>query len=172
MTIKTYFIILLLFSFTSVLNAQSCATGKEKVQSIDKKIEKEILRLTNIERQKHGLKKLQMDNRLAYSARYHANDMAINDYFEHDSYYRDSNNSLKKVCGIFDRISAFANDDHTAENISAGRSTAKATVDSWMNSTGHRKNILNKDYTKLGVGYYSSDDSEYKTYYVQNFGGN
>ena len=171
MTIKTHLIILLLISFTSLLSAQNCATGNEKIKSIDAKIEKEVLRLTNIERQKHGLKKLQLDKKLAYLARYHAKDMAENNYFEHDSYYRNSNNRLKKTCEIFDRISAFVNYDHTAENISAGRSTAKATVDSWMKSSGHKKNILNKDYTKLGVGYYYSDESEYKTYWVQNFGG-
>ena len=171
MTIKTHLIILLLISFTSLLSAQNCATGNEKIKSIDPKMEKEVLRLTNIERQKQGLKKLQLDKRLAYSARYHAKGMAENNYFEHDSYYRNSNNRLKRICGTFERISAFANYGYKAENISAGRSTAKSTVDGWMNSPGHRKNILNKAYTKLGVGYYYSENSEYKTYWVQNFGG-
>jgi len=164
-------IISFLMLFVGAINAQSCATGKETVKSIDTKIEKEILRLTNIERQKHGLKKLQLDKKLSYSARYHAKDMAVNDYFEHDSYYRNSNGKLKRACDTFERISAFVDYNSKAENISAGRTGAKATVDGWMSSSGHRKNILNKNYTRLGVGYYYSEDAEYKTYYVQNFGG-
>lgn len=160
----------MLFPFS--LLAQNCATGKERVDSIEKSFEKEVLKFTNKERKKRGLKPFKWDEKLSYAARYHAKDMAVDDYFEHTSHDRNANGKLKEGCGTFDRIEAFVVNNYAAENISAGRTSPKAVVDSWMKSKGHRKNILNKDYTLLGIGYYYTEDSEYSHYWVQNFGGN
>ena len=55
------------------------------------------------------------------------------------------------------------------ENIAAGVSKAQEVVDMWMNSPGHRANILNSDYTELGVGYFYKSDSVYGSYWVQIF---
>ena len=66
--------------------------------------------------------------------------------------------------------SMFHNGQYTIdENIAAGNSTPEETVEQWMNSPGHRENILNKDYKELGVGYYYKSNSEYKYYWVQLF---
>lgn len=151
--------------------AQSCPKGDERVLSMNQDFEKEVLKLTNKERKSRGLKPLEMDEFLSYSARYHAKDMAEDDYFDHNSYDRGSDGNLNQVCETFDRIGAFADFGYMAENISAGRTIPKDVVDGWMKSPGHRKNILNKDFSKIGIGYYKTEDSEYHHYWVQNFGG-
>ncbi len=165
--------ILILFILISniYLFAQNCPTGNEKVKSINQDFEKEVLKLTNKERKKRGLKKLKWNETLAYSARYHAQDMAEENYFEHSSFDRNSNGKLKEVCGTFDRVEAFIVFNYLAENISAGQVTPEAVVKSWMKSPGHRKNILGKNFSELGVGFYQSNNSEYEYYWVQNFGG-
>lgn len=163
-------ILLILLLLTGNLQAQNCPTGEERIQSTDSSFEKEIVALSNKERKKHGLAPLKWDESLAYAARYHAQDMATKNYFEHDSYDR-SNGSLRKSCTIFERIEAFATYGYLAENISAGKTDPKEVVAGWMNSPGHRKNILNKNMTLLGVGYFEGDDSDYTYYWVQNFGG-
>lgn len=163
-------ILIILLVFTGALQAQNCPTGEERIESIDSSFEKEILELTNKERAKHGLQPLRWDESLSFAARYHAQDMATENYFEHDSYDR-KNGRLRKSCTIFNRIEAFANYGYLAENISAGKTDPADVVKGWMDSEGHRKNILNKDMTLLGVGYYEGDDSKYTSYWVQNFGG-
>lgn len=55
------------------------------------------------------------------------------------------------------------------ENIAAGYATVSETFEQWMNSTGHRANILREDYTELGVGYFYEPNSQYKHYWVQIF---
>jgi len=150
--------------------AQNCPSGQEHIKSIEMSWEEEILEYTNKERKKHGLKALEMRGDLVYAARYHAKDMAEENYFEHDSYDRKHGN-LVLSCSNFDRIAAFANYDYLAENISAGRISAQEVVKGWMKSKGHRKNILNSNLRYIGVGYYYHKDSEYKHYWVQNFGG-
>jgi uncharacterized protein YkwD len=154
-----------LFSFS-----QNCPTGEERIESIQNNFEKQVLLLTNVEREKRGLKPLEWDGTLAYAARYHAKDMAIDNYFDHDSYDR-KGKILRKSCSIFDRIEAFIEYPYLAENISAGRTGPEEVVKAWMKSTGHRKNILDKNMARMGVGYYYSEDSEYGHYWVQNFGG-
>ena len=57
------------------------------------------------------------------------------------------------------------------ENIAAGHGTAAETVEQWMNSQGHRENILNPNYRELGVGYAYEDYSTYHHYWVQLFRG-
>ena len=57
------------------------------------------------------------------------------------------------------------------ENIAAGNSSASATVEQWMNSQGHRENILNPNFRELGVGYAYEDYSTYHHYWVQLFRG-
>ncbi|MEM7179544.1 MAG: CAP domain-containing protein [Spirochaetota bacterium] len=149
-------------------NFKGCATGKENVASLNLRMEKEVLRLTNIERRKVGAPPLKWDNNLARAARYHAADMATENYFSHDSQDR-SGGRLKKSCATFKRIRAFSN-KAGAENIAAGSSTAKAVINQWMNSSGHRKNMLSKSYKTLGVGYYKKSGSKWGNYWVQNFG--
>ena len=56
------------------------------------------------------------------------------------------------------------------ENIAAGYMTPKEVVEGWMNSTGHRENILSPKFTEIGVGCYENKNLEYKAYWVQLFG--
>lgn len=125
--------------------------------------------MVNIEREKGGLSPLVWNNQLAYAARYHAMDMATDNYFDHDSHDLRGNN-LVMVCKTFDRITKFYTEGFScAENISAGKRTAAATVDGWMNSPGHKQNILNPSAKYLGIGYYQKQDSDYTHYCVQCF---
>ncbi len=144
-------------------------TGEEQVESSNEKFEQRVLELVNAERKKKRLKPLQMDENLQSAARYHAKDMAEEDYFDHDSYDR-KGKRLVKVCETFDRIEKFAPDfSASAENISAGDATAEEVMKSWMNSPGHKKNILNPKYTHIGIGYYKGTKG-YRHYWAQNFG--
>lgn len=167
---KAFAITLIILFSSTLIFAQNYPTGMERIESINSTFEKEVLRLTNKERKKKRLKPLKWDESLAFAARYHAYDMAMEDYFEHDSYDR-SNGRLRKSCRIFDRIEAFANYSYLAENISAGQLTPEDVLKAWMKSSGHKKNILKEEMTLLGVGYYENEDSEYGVYWVQNFGG-
>ncbi|MDM8569671.1 CAP domain-containing protein, partial [Thiotrichales bacterium HSG1] len=122
----------------------------------------ELLRLTNIERQNAGLSELTLSSQLGQAAQNHAEDMANNNYFSHTGLNASS---------AGDRISATGYSYSTwGENISAGRVTASDTIQGWMNSQGHRDNILNSNYSEIGFGYANSDDSDYQHYWVQVFG--
>ncbi len=70
-----------------------------------------------------------------------------------------------------DRVNATGyNYSYLGENIAAGGSTPTDTIKQWMNSQGHRENILNSNYTEIGFGYSHSNSSKYKHYWVQVFG--
>lgn len=62
-------------------------------------------------------------------------------------------------------------DGYVGENAAAGRTTAEEVMDGWMNSSGHRANILNANYTRLGVGHTYEEDSTYGHYWIQMFRG-
>ena len=78
-------------------------------------------------------------------ARYKSQDMADNRYFSHTSPTYGSPFQMIKAFGLSYRTAG--------ENIAMGYSTPQAVVDGWMNSSGHRANILNASYTQIGVGY-------------------
>ena len=165
-------IISVLLSFpVSAQPFTGCAAGNEKVRAQNENLEKEILRLLNQEREKRGLHKLVWDKKLTSSARYHAADMATDNYFEHASYDR-KRGSLVRVCGTFDRIEAFDKTSAVAhaENISAGRTSAQAIFDGWMKSDGHRLNMLSTAYRRIGIGYFRKKGSDWGSYCVQCLG--
>ncbi|WP_222930803.1 CAP domain-containing protein [Allochromatium palmeri] len=124
--------------------------------------ETETATLTNNERQMNGLHRLAWNDLLLASARGHSIDMATNGYFSHTGLDgRDSS----------DRISdAGYSWNYAAENIAAGQTTPIEVVDAWMNSPGHRANILNSVVCDLGVGYTYDAGSYYRHYWTQNFG--
>ena len=107
--------------------------------------EKEVINLVNDIRVKNGLKTLTYDWELSRVARFKSQDMKDNNYFSHNSPIYGSPFDMIKNFGISYRSAA--------ENIAKGQKTPKAVVDAWMNSSGHRANILNSSYTKIGVGY-------------------
>lgn len=124
--------------------------------------EAEVLRLVNVERDKAGCKPLKEDSTLVAVARAHSRDMAENNYFSHTGKDGRSPFDRMKDAGYSYRMAA--------ENIAAGQGTAKAVMDAWMNSSGHRANILNCGLTEIGVGRWKDSSSSYGIYWTQNFG--
>jgi len=108
-------------------------------------IEKAVLDLTNVERQKAGLQPLQTDAKLMNSARQKSTDMASKGYFSHTSPTYGSPFDQMKSNGITYKSAA--------ENIAMGQRTAEEVVKGWMESPGHRENILTPGFTHIGIGY-------------------
>lgn len=141
----------------------------ETAPIVNVEFERRVAELVNQERAAKGLPPLKLINALSAAARYHAADMGSDDYFQHDSQDR-SGGTLQRVCGTFDRISLWYSDwSAAAENIAAGYNSPEAAVAAWMNSEGHRGNILSPNYTEFGVGYYSGA-GKFGAYWVQDFG--
>ena len=107
--------------------------------------ETEVVRLVNVERAKYGLAALSADAELSRGARAKSQDMRDKGYFSHESPTYGSPFQMMKSFGISYRTAG--------ENIAYGYSTPAKVVEAWMNSEGHRANILNASYTRLGVGY-------------------
>ena len=124
-----------------------------------KAIEQEVIRLTNLERQKAGLSPLAHNWELSRVARYKSEDMSNKNYFSHTSPTYGSPFTMIKNFGI--SYSA------AGENIAMGQTTAQAVVQGWMNSSGHRANILSTNFNKIGVGYAKSSSG--KIYWTQMF---
>ncbi len=108
-------------------------------------IEAAVVELTNVERTKAGLQPLKTDAPLMASARTKSQDMKDKNYFSHTSPTYGSPFDQMKSLGISYKSAG--------ENIAKGQRTAEEVVTAWMNSEGHRANILNPDYTHIGVGY-------------------
>ncbi len=108
-------------------------------------VEQEILKLTNAERQKAGLAPLAIDENLMKSARAKSKDMAQNRYFSHTS---------PTYGSPFDQMATFGVKYRSAaENIAYGQRSAEEVVRAWMDSPGHRQNILTGNFTHIGIGY-------------------
>jgi uncharacterized YkwD family protein len=119
-------------------------------------IEKAVLDLTNVERQKAGLKPLQTDRNLMNSARQKSTDMASKNYFSHTSPTYGSPFDQMKSNGI--------SYTSAAENIAMGQRSAEEVVKGWMESPGHKENILTPGFTHIGIGYDSNGN-----YWTQQF---
>ena len=120
--------------------------------------EYEVIRLVNEIRVKYGLKTLSDNWELSRVARYKSQDMHDKNYFSHTSPTYGSPFQMMKSFGISYRAAG--------ENIAKGYRTPAAVVDGWMNSEGHRANILNSSFTQIGVGYVSNGN-----YWTQMFIG-
>ncbi|WP_017474547.1 CAP domain-containing protein [Bacillus licheniformis] len=120
--------------------------------------EKEVVELTNAERKKQGLKPLTLDEKLSKVARTKSQDMKDNNYFDHNSPTYGSPFDMMKKFGITYRTAG--------ENIAKGQKTPQEVVKAWMNSEGHRKNIMNPNFTHIGVGYVKDGN-----YWTQQFIG-
>ena len=122
-----------------------------------KSFEAEVVRLVNIERKKAGLEELKHNWELSRVARYKSEDMRDKGYFAHNSPTYGTPFQMMKSFGISYRTAG--------ENIAKGQTTPAAVVNAWMNSSGHRANILNPSFTEIGVGYASGN------YWTQMFIG-
>jgi uncharacterized protein YkwD len=106
-------------------------------------IEERILQETNAQRSRHGLKPLAMDPALVQSARQHASWMCSTGNFSHTS-------------------------KNVGENIALGQGSAKEALSDWMNSSGHRANILSDEYTRIGIAAYQIGEDG-QIYWCQQF---
>lgn len=120
--------------------------------------EQEVVRLVNAERAKHGLAALTEDWELSRVARYKSQDMHDNRYFAHNSPTYGTPFRMLRAFGLSYRTAG--------ENIAMGYAAPAAVVAGWMNSEGHRANILSSAYTKIGVGYVADGH-----YWTQQFIG-
>ena len=107
--------------------------------------EQQVAALVNAERAKYGLAALTLDETLCGYARVKSQDMHDQGYFSHTSPTYGSPFDMMRSFGVSYRSAG--------ENIAMGYSTPEAVVAAWMNSEGHRANILSANYTTLGVGY-------------------
>ena len=144
----------------STLNKPS--TTPEQNPSTDfSSYQQQVLDLVNDERTKRGISALTLDSSLSSVATKKSQDMVNKNYFDHTS---------PTYGSPFDMMKQFRVSYRTAgENIAKGQKTPKEVVTSWMNSEGHRKNILNPNFTNLGVGI--AKDSKGTTYWTQMFIG-
>ncbi len=157
---------------------------------IDKiKLEKQVHLLTNQYRTQHGLQTLSWDDNLSNIARHHSQDMASRNYFSHDTpegkdptdrgtsqgYHCQKIVGILIYSGIAENIFQnnvydtvwYTNGIPTSYDWNTLDDLATSTVDGWMDSPGHRENILTKTYDKEGIGVAISSDE--KVYITQNF---
>ena len=118
--------------------------------------EQQVIDLTNEKRASRGLKPLNANWELSRVARYKSQDMANNKYFSHTSPAYGSPFNMIKNFGIKYRSAG--------ENIAYGQRTPAQVVNSWWNSAGHRANMLNANYTDIGVCYVANGN-----YWTQMF---
>ncbi len=120
------------------------STTQPKVLSTTVSYEQRVIQLCNAQRARYGVSALSQDNKLMQLCKMKSQDMAYRNYFSHNSPVYGSAFNMMKTYGV--RFVA------AAENIAEGQKTPDAVVTSWMNSAGHRANILNKLYKQIGVG--------------------
>ncbi|MCM1328798.1 MAG: CAP domain-containing protein [Ruminococcus sp.] len=141
---------------STTVQKPSTGTTTDKTDVSD--YEKEVVTLVNGIRKEYGLGELTLNTELSAVARAKSQDMKDNGYFSHTSPTYGSPFDMMKTFGI--------SYGTAGENIAMGYRTPEAVVDAWMNSEGHRANILNSSYKEIGVGYVSSGN-----YWTQMFIG-
>ena len=123
--------------------------------------QKEVVRLVNVERAKKGLKELKFNEKLSNVATIKSQYMINKNYFSHTSPTYGSPFDMMKQFNISYR--------YAGENIAKGQKTPAQVVEAWMNSKGHRENILNANFTEIGVGV--AKDANGSLYWTQMFIG-
>ncbi len=143
---------------TTIIQKPNTGTTTDKTDTDVSDYEREVVDLVNEIRREYGLSELTLNTELSAVARAKSQDMKDNQYFSHTSPTYGSPFDMMKTFGISYRTAG--------ENIAMGYRTPEAVVDGWMNSEGHRANILNSSYKEIGVGYVSSGN-----YWTQMFIG-
>jgi uncharacterized protein YkwD len=138
---------------------RSTATRPRPVDSTADPVSAEVVRLVNVARRDAGCAAVHADARLARAALGHSRDMARRGYFSHDS---------PDGVSPWDRARSAGYTRPTGENIAMGYRDAAAVMEGWMNSPGHRANILNCDSRAVGVGLARNADGT--PYWTQLFG--
>lgn len=141
-----------------------CSSPRSK-SSCNKRqtLELRIVELVNSKRKVAGLNPLQIDNRLGEMAREKSKDMVVNGFFSHKSPAYGSPFQMMRTFGITFQ--------YAGENIASGYRTPEEVVKGWMDSPGHRANILKPEYTHIGIGYFYKNRGQYRHFWVQEFIG-
>lgn len=170
-------------------NINPSQLDEDKPQFDSQKIEYLVHQLTNQERKNYGLSQLVFDSEISQIARGHSQDMASREYFAHETpegftptdraehvgYVCQKIVGLQMYSGLAENIfqgylfSSYytLNGEITSYDWSSEEEIAKITVDGWMNSPGHRENILTDIFDREGIGVEISPDN--KVYVTQNF---
>ncbi len=143
-----------------------CGGSLQSVINAD--YEQQVVDLVNTERANRGLPPYKRVTALDEAARYHSADMGQDNYFDHNTYDR-VNGNLVYVCDTWTRIGTYYT-GAMGENIAAGYSTPQDVMNGWMNSSGHRANILSTNNWEIGVGYATASGSTFYSYWTQDFG--
>lgn len=147
---------LLIFFIFSVAQIAAAQSTWKTTAEVPANFAQEVLELVNQEREKEHLRPLKLSSSLSHYAQIRAKE--ITKKFSHT---RPSGYSCFTVIPKPYRM--------VGENIAAGQRSAKEVVDAWMNSKGHRENIMNPNFRELGMGYVYLPDSKYKHYWAQFF---
>lgn len=131
----------------------SSSQADDQIESAYRDFQKQVITLVNKERAAHGLSALKENAELDKVATLKSEDMAKLNYFSHTSPTYGSPFEMLSQFGI----------TYTAagENIAMGQPTPESVMDAWMNSEGHRANILNSNYTEIGVGIAKNANGQY-----------
>ena len=141
-------------------SSNSGSSGSQTTTSTMSSDEKEVLDLINKQRTNNGLSALKVDSEVQRVAKIKAQDMVNNNYFSHNS----------PTYGTpFEMLKSFKVSYKTAGENIAGNSSNSGAVNAWMNSSGHKENILNSSFNYTGIGVVSSP--KYGKVYVQMFIG-
>ncbi len=141
---------------TQTTQKDNTASAPSTTTSDVSAFEQEVVKLTNAERTKAGLTPFKTDDQLMAAAREKSQDMQSKNYFSHTS---------PTFGSPFDRMKALGISYKSAgENIAQGQRSPQEVVQAWMDSPGHRANILNEKFTHIGVGYVKSGN-----YWTQQF---
>lgn len=142
------------------------ASGNEVAPSYNKIQEQELLKLINEERKELFMSPLKWDESLARAARYHATDMAQQDYFMHESYDR-IDGQLVEISDAETRIRRFEDKDRVyAENIAAGSMTAKSALLKWIGNDADYDVMFDESNRSVGIGIAYDPNSAYGYYWV------
>lgn len=138
---------------------QTTASAKDEASTLTQK-QTELLRLMNEARQERGLSPLRFSNALQRAAQAHVEDIVSHNY---ELTHTGSDGS-----SIGERVRRENYSYRSVgENVAAGHSSAEDTFEQWMNSRGHRENILNPDFSEVGMSYYiNAPRTTYDHYWV------
>ena len=157
---------------TALSTVKTCSDGTIELNSS----EKQTLLLHNRARADRGLPRLCVDPKLTKAARAHSQEILDRDYFFHDSHNGETSGERLERFGYTSRGYSYYT---VGENIAWGNGPSGSPgsiFESWMNSSGHKANILNKDFRQIGIGArmgafdYNGDTYEGTTMYTVDFG--
>ena len=152
---KKIFLTLVIFIF-SVVNVAAAQSNRQNSEKVSDNFAREVLELVNIERAKEHLKPLKLSKNLNHYAQIRAKEITKKFSHTRPSGYSCFTVIPKPYLTV-------------GENIAAGQRSSKEVVQAWMDSPGHRENIMNPKFEELGMGYLYLPNSQYRHYWVQLF---